>query len=131
MPNAFLYSIDTAEPVTHALTLDALQQTVGGYIEPAFTIPSPTRDGYALTGYVNDSGAIDGLPVCVLTSTTGALAGPMIVCGLNYGDGETVGLTPEELDWLDERTRMVAAFGANGAVTYAVHALDLDLDLDD
>lgn len=125
MPNAFLYSLDNAEPVTHALTLDALQQTVGGYIEPAFTIPSPTREGYALTGYVNEEGMIDGLPVCVMTSTNGQLAGPMLVCGLNWNDGETVGLTPEELEWIEERTRVVAAFGANGAVTYAVHALDL------
>jgi len=125
MPNAFLFSLDNAEPVTHALTLEAMQATVGGYIEPAFTIDSPARPGYALTGYVNEEGLLEQLPVAVLTSINGPLAGPMLVCGLEYASGDTAPLTPEELDWLASRTRLLAAAGTGGTTKRALHALDL------
>jgi hypothetical protein len=127
---AFLIDTDRAEPVAHPLTLDAMQETVGGYIEPAFTVPSPQRRGYCLTGYVNDSGLIDGLPLtCFLDGASNPLAGPLLICGLRYEDGETAPLTIEELDWIDERTRLVMMAGRitpdGERDAHALHALDL------
>jgi hypothetical protein len=124
-PNAFLIDATTAGPIAHPLTLDALQATVGGYIEAAFTVPSPARNGYAITGYVNDEGLLVELPVSAITSTNGPLAGPLIVCGLNLSDGETAALTAEELEYLTERTRLLGAAGTLGGAMQAVHALDL------
>lgn len=124
-PNAFLIDATTAGPIAHPLTLDALQATVGGYIEAAFTVPSPTRKGYAVTGYVNDEGLLIDLPVSVITSNAGPLAGPLIVCGLNLKDGETAALTAEEIEYLTERTHLLGAAGTLNGSMQAVHALDL------
>ncbi len=130
MLNAFLIDTTDARAVDHPLTLEAMQATVGGYIEPVFTIDSPTRPGYALTGYVNDSGLIDGLPfTCFLDGASNPLAGPLLICGLRYEDGETAELTAEELDWIDKRTRLVMMAGritpAGERDAHALHALDL------
>ena len=98
-PNAFLITATDAEPVTHPLTLEALQASVGGYICPAFTVDGP--DGHALTGYVDDEGAMYGNPVTIFLDGT-PLCGPMLIAGLD-GGGETVPLTPADMDWIEER----------------------------
>ena len=132
MHNAFLIDTTSAAPITHDLTLEALQATVGGYIECAFNIPSPARKGYTLTGYVNDEGLLQRLPVCVVASTCGPLAGPVIVCGLDWRTGETVPLIEEELEWLAKRVVLLGAGGIGGKILSAVHWLDtLDTDPDD
>jgi len=130
MFNAFLIDTTSAHAIDHPLTLEAMQATVGGYIEPVFTIDSPTRPGYAITGYVNDSGLIERLPfTCFLDGSPDPLAGPLLICGLRYEDGETAGLTVEELDWIDERTRLVMMAGRitpdGERDAHALHALDL------
>jgi hypothetical protein len=135
MFNAFLVDTTSAHAIDHPLTLEAMQSTVGGYIEPVFTIDSPTRPGYAITGYVNDSGVIDRLPfTCFLDGSPDPLAGPLLVCGLRYEDGETAPLTVEELDWLDERTRLVMMAGRitpdGERDAHALHSLDLSEHLD-
>lgn len=131
MLNAFLIDTTSAHAIDHPLTLEAMQSTVGGYIEPVFTIDSPTRPGYALTGYVNDSGVIDNLlPTCFLDGQSYPLAGPLLICGLRYEDGETAPLTAEELDWIDKRTRLVMMAGRitpdGERDSHALHALDLN-----
>ena len=135
MFNAFLIDTTSAHAIDHPLTLEAMQATVGGYIEPVFTIDSPTRPGYAITGYVNDSGLIERLPfTCFLDGSPDPLAGPLLVCGLRYEDGETAPLTVEELDWLDERTRLVMMAGRitpdGERDAHALHSLDLSEHLD-
>lgn len=127
--NAFLFDTTSAAPVSHPLTLAALQETVGGYIEAAFTIPSPTRqaEGIAVTGYVNDEGLIIGLPVSVLLGNAThmqPMAGPLLVCGLDTRSGETVPLDAEELDWIEQQTMLLAAGGQRDAFT-VVHLLKL------
>lgn len=133
-PNAFMIESDHAAPVAHALSLDALQSSVGGYIEPAFTVASPTRSGVAVTGYVNEEGILLGLPVTVLLSRRPfargqqahgtPLCGPMLICGLDERTGETVGLDASELEWIADRLTLLVAYGADG-VTRAVHGLSV------
>lgn len=131
-PNAFLITATGADPVAHPLTLGAMQSTVGGYIEPAFTVASPTRKGYAVTGYVNDSGLIDGLPITALIAyedSNGAhpLSGPLLVCGLDTTNGETVPLTLDEIEWVQRRTYLYAAGGTPESFA-AIHLLMLPND---
>jgi len=101
MPNAYLIDSTRAEAVTHPLTLAAMQETVGGYITPAFTVPSPTRPGFAVTGYVNDEGILMNLPVTLVhTESDDPLCGPVLICGLDETTGDTTPLDAAELDWI-------------------------------
>jgi hypothetical protein len=79
-------------------TFEALQEAVGGYVEPFFTEPSPEGNG-AITGYVNEDGLCIGLPVSfgVIHSPEyiTPLAGNAVIVGLT-DDGETRGLTETE-----------------------------------
>lgn len=129
MPNAYLIDSTRAEAVTHPLTLAAMQETVGGYIAPAFTVPSPTRLGFAVTGYVNDEGIWD-LPVTLVhTESDDPLCGPVLICGLDETTGDTVPLDAAELDWIKSRLRLLASMGSFGpegiTKTRAVHGLYL------
>lgn len=119
--------------VDHDLSLKSLQTNVGGCIEPAFTIPSPIdsrrAEGIALTGYVNEEGLLERLPVTVALRIAPdygytPMAGNMIIVGLNQRDGETVGLSDEELDWLEKRLFLVQAAGRPDKMI-VFHALDL------
>lgn len=126
---AFLIDSTSAAPAAHSLTLAAMQETVGGYIEPAFTLPSPTRAdaGIAVTGYVNEEGLLLSLPIASVIwdgATTQPLAGPMLVCGLDQNTGETVPLDAAEIAWLDDHCYLIRAVGSLESVQ-AVHALDL------
>ena len=90
------------ERVEVATTLDSLQAAVGGLIEAAFTIPSKSRKGYAITAYVNEEGLLYGLPIRVALlhgprpSPISPLAGNVAITGLSP-DGESVDLTREEI----------------------------------
>lgn len=105
-PNALLITTDGAVPIYHALTLEAIQETVGGYIDVGFTVDGP--DGHALTSYVHDEGLLIGLPLTTVTDTGAYLVGPCLIVGLD-GGGETVPLTSADLDWLEERTGIIYA----------------------
>lgn len=78
----------------------ALQEAVGGYVEPFFTEPSPEGNG-AITGYVNEEGLVIGLPihfgVMHRADYIVPLAGNAIIVGLDEG-GETRGLTETEAE---------------------------------
>jgi hypothetical protein len=130
MPNAYLIDSTRAEAVTHPLTLAAMQDTVGGYIAPAFTVPSPTRPGFAVTGYVNDEGILMDLPVTLVhTESEDPLCGPVLICGLDETTGDTTPLDADELDWIKSRLRLLASMGSfspeGGTKTRAVHGLYL------
>jgi len=103
-PNAFYITAENAEPVAHPLTLEAMQQSVGGYICPAFTVDGP--DGHSLTGYVDDEGAINGATLTAILDNGTPLFGPLLITGLD-GGGETVPLTPTDMDWIEERLTLV------------------------
>lgn len=130
MPNAYLIDSTRAEAVTHPLTLDAMQETVRGYIAPAFTVPSPTRPGFAVTGYVNDEGLLYDLPVTLIhTESDDPLCGPVLICGLNETTGDTAPLDAAEIDWIKSRLRLLASMGSfspeGGTKTRVVHGLYL------
>lgn len=82
-------------------SLGALQEVVDGWVEPFFTIPSPTGKG-SITGYINDEGFLAGLPVDfgVIHSRDYIvpLAGNAVIVGLDDETGETRGLTLEEVN---------------------------------
>lgn len=87
---------------TSLSTLEALQKVVDGYIEPVFTIPSQTRGPRInLTGYANEEGWIHQLPPNVHLAfpdgRTLLIAGALAIIGLDTDDGESVGLTAEEV----------------------------------
>jgi hypothetical protein len=105
-PNAYLITADSAEPVAHPLTLEAMQETVGGYITVAFTIEGP--DGHLLTGYVNDEGLLIGLPIVTILDNGTQLAGPCLITGLDSA-GDTVPLTDADFDFLEQRAELMYA----------------------
>lgn len=109
MHNAILYSDTKCEPLTHALTLDAMQESIGGWICPAFTIPSPRGKGFAITGYVDGEGLLKELPltaVRVHPEGRDPLVGPLLVVGLDQNSGETVPLTEREIRWFTMRMKV-------------------------
>ena len=123
--NAFLITDTTADPVAHPLTLEAFQASVGGYICPAFTVDGP--DGHAITGYVNDEGLLIDLPLTLVTDRGGYFAGPVIIAGLDAG-GETVPLTPTDMDWIEERLTYVMMIDPNHEGFYTCWRLTLEED---
>lgn len=109
MHNAILYTDTRAELITHALTLDAMQESVGGWICPAFTIPSPRGGSFAITGYVDDEGLLKELPLTALRvhpEGRDPLVGPLLVVGLDQSTGETVPLTDAEIRWFAMRMKV-------------------------
>jgi hypothetical protein len=119
MHNAYLITEHGSEPVTHALTLEAMQRTVNGLITPAFTIDSPEGKHRSITGYCNDEGILLDLePTTILThdadtaqedATT--IHGPLLIVALNKETGETAGLTAAELAQVERQTQLIACIG--------------------
>lgn len=93
--------------------LASLQELVGGYIEAAFTVPSPDGD-HEITAYVNDEGLISGLDIrTVVIQPTGyeqPLAGPMVFTGLNPQNGETIGLTDTDVAYIRQRLVLLPVY---------------------
>lgn len=116
--NALLIQPTHVEPVTHGLTLHDLQHTVGGYIDAAFTVPSPLGNGRAITGYVHDEGLLMSLPVSALVAypmgERAPLVGPLLVTGLDQTSGKTVPLTPDEIAWFYDRLHGATLLEADG-----------------
>ena len=100
MPNAFRITSTSAEPVEIPLSLASFQHEVGGYIEAAFTVPSPDGGNRYVTGYVNEEGLLMGLDICMMLKSGQPLAGPCIITGLDYSTGETVPLSENEIRWV-------------------------------
>ena len=121
MTNALLIDSAGIHEITHPLTLDAMQATVGGYIDVAFTIDGPIR-GRSITGYVNDEGLLIGLdPVLYVEQSRQTLVGPCLVVGLNTRNGETVPLDAEELAFIQGNLRRGVV--ATSDAYYPVHVL--------
>lgn len=87
--------------------LEDLQDIVGGYVEPAFTIESPEGNG-CITGYVNEEGLMIGLPLAMgifhSPEYCVPLAGSMVICGLT-DEGETRGLSAKEAERVERAYR--------------------------
>ena len=107
MPNSFKITKDSAEPVDIPMTLEAMQEIVGGYIEAAFTIPSPFGKGRAVTGYVNEEGMLLGLDT-FMTFNGRPFCGPCIVIGLDYNSGESIPLSVQEIEWIKSGCKEMA-----------------------
>jgi hypothetical protein len=106
MHNAILINDNGVTPVEHALTLDALQESVGGWICPAFTVPSCHKGSRRITGYVDDEGLLKELPLTAVRihpMGIDPLVGPMLVTGLDANTGDTVPLDAEEIQWFLNR----------------------------
>jgi hypothetical protein len=116
--NAILLDDTGLSEITHPLTLDGLQQSVGGYIAVAFTIPGPTR-GRSITGYVHDEGLLIGLPP-TLYYRGQWLVGPCIIVGLDRA-GETVGLTADDIAFM--RDKLTPGTALIGYEALPVHSL--------
>lgn len=89
-----------------SLSLNSMQKVVGGYITPAFTIPSPDGSGRLVTGYVNDEGLLMNLRIGIYLRHGSKdevdfvpLAGSMVFSALT-GDGETAELSETEKDYI-------------------------------
>lgn len=86
-------------------TLDALQEIVGGWIQEFFTKRSPLSEG-AITGYVNEEGLFEQLPINFGVvhgpDYIVPLAGDAVIVGLDTRGGSR-GLTTEEADLLTAR----------------------------
>lgn len=85
-------------------TLRDMQNAVGGYIELALAIASPTRKNVTVDAYCNEEGRLIGLPVFFVPSPKGTnrgawpVAGNLVVAATNQRTGKTVAATSEELD---------------------------------
>ncbi len=87
-------------------TLESLQEIVGGYIEPIFTVPSPYENG-SITGYVNEDGIAEQLPLTIGIVHqfesgkrdqyhTAPVFGNLVITAVT-DDGGSRSLTPEEM----------------------------------
>lgn len=84
--------------------LDRMQAVVGGYIETAFRMDSPIREGVTIDAYCNEEGMLfSGVPVIRITPRNGGepmvFAGPLVFAGAN-DEGESVPLLKAEAQWL-------------------------------
>lgn len=114
--HAMFATHDVATPPS----LSKMQEIVGGYIAPAFTIPSPMGKGREITGYVNDEGLCIGLPQFIIMTGIGGyqgLAGNMLILGLSK-TGKTVTLHPDEVSFMMKRIRIITL--ADGTQTFVV-----------
>jgi hypothetical protein len=123
--NAFRITSQTAEAVKIPLGLKSLQKEVGGYIEAAFTVPSPDGGSRFVTGYVNEEGLLLGLPMCLITADGNSYSGNCIIVGLDYSTGDTVPLSATELAWVSENCEKVMELTPAGLDTMRVWGLDL------
>jgi hypothetical protein len=91
-------------------TLESLQEIVGGYIEPMFTVTSPYGNG-SITGYVNADGIAEQLPLTIGivhqfefgdrdNYYTAPVFGNLVITGLTH-DGESRDLTAQEIELLN------------------------------
>jgi hypothetical protein len=90
-------------PITKKAPLSKLQKEVGGYIETMFTINSPLGGNNCLTGFVNEEGLLQGLPVVMAVMDEHGyrpFAGDIVIVGLDYEEGETKPLTEVEEKWI-------------------------------
>lgn len=82
-----------------SLDLSTLQSVVGGYIEPLFTIPSPTGEPGEVTAYVNEEGwMLSGPRAFVIRRDDDnwhPVAGDVVIVGLT-DEGKTRELSPDE-----------------------------------
>jgi hypothetical protein len=80
-------------------SLDFLQAKVGGYIETAFRVQSPSHPNRTIDAYVNEEGLLKGLPPsCGITwPFKYVYAGPLVLIAGDNSTGETHGLTEEEI----------------------------------
>lgn len=120
MPNAFRITSTAAEAVDIDLGLASLQKEVGGYIEAAFTVPSPEGGSRYVTGYVNEEGLLRGLPMCLITADGNSYSGNCIIVGLDYKTGETVPLTARELARVTANCELVMELTPAGLDTMRV-----------
>ena len=125
MNNAFCITSRSASPVEILLDLESLQQEVGGYIEAAFTVPSPDGGSRFVTGYVNEEGLLLSLPMCLITADGNSYSGNCIIVGLDYSTGETVPLSATELKWVAENCEKVMELTPAGMDPMRVWGLDL------
>lgn len=123
--NAFRITSQTAEAVKIPLGLESLQNEVGGYIEAAFTVPSPDGGSRFVTGYVNEEGLLLSLPMCLITADGNSYSGNCIIVGLNSSTGDTVPLSATELAWVSENCEKVMELTPAGLDTMRVWGLDL------
>lgn len=86
--------------------LAALQAEVGGWITSAFTCRRPGSDT-ELTGYVDDEGLMKQIPVNVIlrhaNGYTQPTVGPLVVLGLDPATGESVGLTDDDIAYVQQQ----------------------------
>lgn len=99
MPNSFKINKKEACPTDIDISLSGLQEMVDGYIEAAFTVPSPDGGSRYVTGYVNEEGAINDMDICLVVNNR-ALFGPCIITGLDYASGDSHALSETEIAWL-------------------------------
>jgi hypothetical protein len=77
--------------------LATMQAAVGGLIETALRIPTGRKD-ITVNVYCNEEGLLMGLPIYFKRGTDGSyLAGDFVIVGGDESNGETVGLTLEEI----------------------------------
>ena len=129
MPSAFRITSTAAEAVDIDLGLKSLQNEVGGYIEAAFTVPSPDGGSRFVTGYVNEEGLLIGLPMCLITTDGNSYSGNCIIVGLDYKTGDTVPLSATELAWVTENCGLVMEMIPAGLDTMRVWGLDLTTEV--
>ena len=129
MPSAFRITSTAAEAVDIDLGLKSLQNEVGGYIEAAFTVPSPDGGSRFVTGYVNEEGLLIGLPMCLITADGNSYSGNCIIVGLDYKTGDTVPLSATELAWVTENCGLVMEMIPAGLDTMRVWGLDLTTEV--
>ena len=91
-------------PLPHVPQLKEMQDIVGGYIEPCFTIESPFRPNFLLTAYVNEEGLLIGLPIVfhVLYPNRAAvgMAGNVVFTAMEPEDGRTTAMTEQEVEFI-------------------------------
>jgi hypothetical protein len=86
-----------AEVVQIGTTLADLQKLVGGFAEVGVRVPIPFDRRHELLVYVNDEGAINGMPPNVCRPTDGwTLCGPVVLVKSKCGDGYPIEMSEAE-----------------------------------
>ena len=98
-------------------TLEKMQQHVGGYIE-AFTLTFDDVTERRITAWLNDEGKLIGLePTLVIVGSDeeviDVLVGNLLITCTDH-EGETVGLTDEEVHLFLDKLGMAYDKGGNG-----------------
>lgn len=91
-----------AEIIAHSLTLETMQNFVGGLIE--FIFPPGLPEGVSVV--MNEEGKLEGLEPCFPIGDYDVAVGPALFVGSD-GEGGTIGLTVAQatavMEWLGER----------------------------